>query len=110
GLVDDILTHAPQIKIIATSRVRLNLTSENLFTLEGMDFPDWETPEDAQNYSAVKLFMQSAKRARPDFELRPEHLGYVARICRMVQGLPLAILLAAAWVEMLTPKEISEEI
>jgi predicted ATPase/tRNA A-37 threonylcarbamoyl transferase component Bud32 len=108
--VDDLLTHAPHIKIICTSRSRLNLTSENLFTLEGMDFPDWETPEDAQNYSAVKLFMQSAKRARPDFELDSEHLIYVARICRMVQGLPLAILLAAAWVEMLTPKEIAIEI
>nr|MCU0480709.1 hypothetical protein [Anaerolineae bacterium] len=109
-VVDDILTHAPQVKIVVTSRIRLNLTSENLFTLEGMDFPNWETPEDALHYSAVKLFMQSALRARPDFELQPEHLQYVARICKLVQGLPLAILLAAAWVEMLTPQEIADEI
>jgi predicted ATPase len=109
-LVDDLLTHAPNIKIIVTSRARLNLTSENLFTLEGMDFPDWETPEDALTYSAVKLFMQSAVRARPDFELHPEHLAYVARICRLVDGLPLAILLAASWIEMLSPQEIADEI
>jgi len=110
NLVDDILTSAPSVKIIITSRVRLNLTSETLFTLEGMDFPNWETPEDALHYSAVKLFMQSARRARPDFVLQPDHLQYVARICRMVQGLPLAILLAAAWIEMLTPQEIADEI
>ncbi|MCL4253074.1 MAG: protein kinase, partial [Anaerolineae bacterium] len=69
-IVDEILTHAPYIKIIVTSRVRLNLTSENLFTLEGMDFPNWETPEDALTYSAVILFMQSATRVRADFELQ----------------------------------------
>lgn len=109
-LVDEILTHAPHIKIIVTSRVRLNLTSETLFTLEGMDFPNWETPEDALTYSAVILFMQSATRARADFELQPDHLQYVARICRLVGGLPLAILLAASWIEMLTPQEIAEEI
>jgi len=108
--VDEILTHAPHIKIIVTSRVRLNLTSESLFTLEGMDFPDWETPEDALTYSAVILFMQSATRVRADFELQPEHLQYVARICRLVGGLPLAILLAASWIEMLTPQEIADEI
>ncbi|MFN8374899.1 MAG: hypothetical protein U0694_18740 [Anaerolineae bacterium] len=53
--------------------------------------------------------MQSAQRARPGFELQTEDLQYIARICRMVEGLPLGILLAASWLEMLSPQEIAEE-
>ena len=54
--------------------------------------------------------MQSARRVRRDFELEADDLTYVARICRMVQGTPLGILLAASWLEALTPREIVEEI
>jgi serine/threonine protein kinase/tetratricopeptide (TPR) repeat protein len=109
-LVADILAAAPGVKVLATSRERLNLSGETIFNLEGMAFPDWETPQDALEYSAVKLFMQSAKRVRPDFELDAKDLRYVARICRLVEGMPLGILLAAAWVEMLSPQEIADEI
>ncbi|MCL4254461.1 MAG: protein kinase, partial [Anaerolineae bacterium] len=110
ALVEDMLQSAPNIKIVTTSRERLNLQAEMLFNLSGMDFPDWETPEDALMYTAVKLFMQSANRARPDFELLADDLNYVARICRLTYGLPLAIILAAAWVELLSLKEIADEI
>ncbi|MBC8171001.1 MAG: protein kinase [Anaerolineae bacterium] len=109
-LVADILRAAPDVKVLTTSRERLNLSGETLFNLEGMDFPEWETPADALEYSAVKLFLQSARRARPDFELDAESLHYVARICRLVFGMPLGIVLAAAWVEMLPLAEIAEEI
>ncbi len=108
--VSEILTTAPGVKILATSRERLNLSGETIFNLEGMDFPDWETPEDALEFSAVKLFMQSAKRVRADFDLKTDDLKYVARICRLVEGMPLGILLAAAWVEMLSLEEIAAEI
>ena len=74
-----------------------------------MDFPDWETPADAMEYIAVKLFLQSARRIRPDFELVADNLKFVARICRLAGGMPLGILLAAALVEMLIPQEIAEE-
>ncbi|HRF95109.1 MAG TPA: hypothetical protein PLZ51_07940, partial [Aggregatilineales bacterium] len=109
-LIEDILSSAPHVKVIATSRERLNLQAEMLFNLSGMDFPNWETPADALTYTAVKLFMQSASRVRPDFTLEAGDLTYVARICRQTQGLPLAILLAAAWVEMLSVSEIADEI
>ncbi|MEO1290480.1 MAG: protein kinase [Chloroflexota bacterium] len=85
-------------------------TGETLFHLSGMDFPDWETPEDAAHYAAVKLFMGSALRARSDFELTTDNLPYIARICRLVQGMPLGIVLAAAWVSVLEPQEIASEI
>jgi predicted ATPase len=110
GLVSDVLRSAAQVKILSTSRVRLKVQGENLFQLGGMDYPDWETPEDALQYSAVKLFLQSARRVRPGFELAVGDLKYVARICRLVQGMPLGILLAAGWLEMLNPGEIADEI
>lgn len=109
-LVGDILAHAPQVKVLATSRERLNLRGETVFTIGGMEFPDWETPADALAYSAVKLFMQAARRAKPGFELVADDLTYVARICRLVRGMPLGIELAAAWVDMLRLEEIADEI
>ncbi len=110
GLLDDILHAAPGVRVLATSRQKLNLSGETVFTIGGMDFPDWETPEDALQYSAVKLFMQSAHRAQASFELGADDLKYVTRICRLVQGLPLAILLAAAWIDVLSLEEIAAEI
>jgi non-specific serine/threonine protein kinase len=110
GLVSEMLRAAPEIVILATSRVRLGIQDEHLYHLSGMDYPDWETPEDALAYSAVKLFLQSARRVRPGFELVAGDLKYVSRICRLVGGMPLGILLAAAWVEMLTLEEIATEI
>ncbi len=124
GLVADILQTAPEVKILSTSRARLNVQGENLYRLAGMDVPEpppapvTETPEepvlslpkDAANYSAVKLFLQSARRVRPGFELADDDLKYVARICRLVGGMPLGILLAAAWLTMLTPAEIADQI
>ncbi len=118
GLVSDILQNAPAVKVLSTSRARLNVQGEYLFHLTGMDFPDWETseepvlslPKDAAEYSAVKLFLQSARRARPGFELEADDLKYISRICRLVGGMPLGILLATAWLTMLTPAEIAAEI
>jgi predicted ATPase len=110
NLVSEILHTAAKVKMMVTSRVKLNVQEEHIFHLEGMDFPDWETPADALEYSAVKLFLQSARRAKPGFELRAEDLKYVARICRLVGGMPLGILLAAAWIEMLMLDEVAKEI
>ncbi len=109
-LLSEILQNAPQVRILATSRSKLDLQEETIFRLEGMDFPDWETPQDALQYSAVKLFLQSARRVQPDFTVKPDDLLYLARICRQVQGMPLGILLAAAWVDTLSLAEISAEI
>jgi predicted ATPase len=118
GLVTDLLQMAPEVKVLSTSRARLNVQGEYLFPLAGMDFPEplpaaeAETPEleGRADYSATRLFVQSARRVRPGFEPAAADLKYVAHICRLVQGMPLGILLAAAWVDMLTPEEIAAEI
>lgn len=110
GLVTDILQACPSVSIVATSRERLSQLGETLFHLSGMDFPHWETPEDALDYAAVKLFMNSAKRAQPAFELTDDNLDHVARICRLVEGMPLGIVLAASWLSILSVEEIAHEI
>ena len=109
-VVQQVLQAAPNVKILVTSREKLNLNAETVFILGGMSFPEWETPADAIEYGAVKLFLQSAHRVRRDFELDSGALVWVSRICRLVDGLPLGILLAAAWLEALSPQEIVEEI
>jgi predicted ATPase len=116
-LVTDLLKTAPAIKIVVTSRARLNVQTEHLFPVPGMSVPEFKTAEDAteraerfSRHSAIALFLSSARRVRPKVGLEEDDLTYIAQICRQVQGVPLAILLAAAWVEMLTPAEIAAEI
>jgi predicted ATPase/DNA-binding SARP family transcriptional activator len=109
-LVADMLKAAPALKILATSRAVLNVQGEHVFSVPGMDLPDQETAEDALGYSAVQLFLQGARRAHPGFEPTAEALQDVVRVCRQVEGMPLGILLAAAWVGMLTHAEIAAEI
>jgi predicted ATPase/DNA-binding SARP family transcriptional activator len=116
GFVTDVLSTAPRVKILVTSRAILKVQGEHLYPLAGLQVPDPMLPIPADNwpalrgYSAVELFIQGGEQVRPDFELRPQDLAHIAHICRLVQGMPLGILLAAAWVEMLTPEEIAAEI
>jgi len=110
GLVTGIIQSAPHSKVLATSREKLNLSGETVFTLFGLHVPDWETPDDALAYDAVQLFMQSAQRVRPDFELRTEDLDDLARICHLMEGMPLGIVLAAGWVDVLSLEQIVAEL
>ncbi len=116
-LLLEVLKTAPQVKILVTSQATLNLQGEQVFPVPGMELPEWEVPEDAgatlddaAQYSAVELFRQSARRAQPGFALSDDNVADVIRICHLVQGMPLGILLAAAWVGVLTPVEIASEI
>jgi serine/threonine protein kinase/tetratricopeptide (TPR) repeat protein len=108
--ISELLESAPRLRILATSRERLNLSGETIFGLDGLAFPDVRLASEAMAYSAVQLFVQSARRARPGYALADADLPDVARICQAVQGVPLGILLAAAWVDSLTIAEIAEEI
>lgn len=109
-LANEILNAAPDVKILATSREKLNLMGETVYVLQGMEFPTWETPEDALRYDAVQLLLQAAQRVKPDWQVTEENLDYVARVCRLTQGMPLGILLAMSWLDMLSVKGIAEEI
>ena len=114
SIVSDILAMAPGVKIIATSREALNLQEEWLRPVSTMHYPELaiiqqENGLRLEDYSAVQLFVQSAQRIRPDFSLEHEKTG-VIRICALVQGMPLGLELAAAWVRVLSCDEIAREI
>jgi len=110
GIISEILQAAPAVKILATSRERLNLQSETILIVGGMDIPGQVTSEDPLNYDAVSLFVQSACKVRPGYDPSLDELGQIAEICQIVQGMPLAIELAAAWLHMLNVDEIAEEL
>ena len=114
GLVSEVLKTAPEVKVLVTSRARLNVGGEHRFPVAGMDYPDPETlapgSDAAIRYDAVQLFLQGAHRAKPGFDLTGSNLRGVLRICRLVEGMPLAIRLAAPWVAMLSPEEIATEL
>lgn len=110
SLVSDIIQTAPRVKILVTSRERLNLAEEIVWNISGLEFAKLETMEEALTYEAVQLFIQSARRVRADFALRTINLPDLNRLLRLVQGMPLAIELAAAWLNMFSVAEISTEI
>jgi predicted ATPase len=110
ALVSEILQTAPQVQILVTSRERLQLREEQVYPIQGLDFPDWETLEDARQYPAVRLFLQAAHRVQPNFAITAADLPYLTRICRAVGGMSLGLELAAAWVDMLSLPDIAAEI
>jgi predicted ATPase len=110
SLLAEILQAAPQVKLLATSRERLNLHGEWIFDLQGLLVPPPDQEEEIEAYSAAALFIQSAQRARGGFQLFPADRTAVARICRLLEGMPLAIELAAAWTPALSCPEIAAEL
>jgi predicted ATPase/DNA-binding CsgD family transcriptional regulator len=110
GIVSEILRAAPAVKVLATSREKLNLQSETNLNVGGMSLPGQEGAEDLLNYDAITLFVQSAGKVRPGYDPAPEELEQIVDICQIVQGMPLAIELAAAWLHMLNVDEIVEEL
>jgi predicted ATPase len=109
-LVSEIMQRAPGVKVLATSRARLNVGGEHRFQVAGMEYPEDVSKREAKEYSAVRLFLETARRARSGFEPHPDELEHIADICRLVEGMPLGIRLAAGWVEVLSPQEIAAEI
>jgi predicted ATPase/Tfp pilus assembly protein PilF len=109
-MVSELLRAAPHLKIIVTSRERLNLTGETIVALGGLDLPDPNNLDAALYSSAVQLFVQSARRSSPGFELSDSDLRHVVRICRSVDGMPLGVVLAASWTDSLSVVEIADEI
>ncbi len=106
-LVATLLGHAPDVAILATSRARLQLRQEQIYPLTGLDIPP---TGDASRSSAVTLFVECARRLQPAFTPTSDQLDGIARICRLVDGMPLAIELAAGWMDTLSPSAIAAEL
>ncbi|MHB8627190.1 MAG: helix-turn-helix transcriptional regulator [Aggregatilineales bacterium] len=108
GLVSEILGGAPAIKLLSTSRETLNLQEEWLYQVKGMPFPETER-DDLEQFTAIRFFVQSARRVRPNFSLDAERQP-VFRICQLVEGMPLALEMTAAWLKRLPIHEIVQEL
>jgi predicted ATPase/DNA-binding CsgD family transcriptional regulator len=110
SLVSAILAYAPEVKIIVTSRERLNLMEEWVLELQGLAYPLDTTAHDLENYAAIQLFVHCARRVKVGFSLTDAQKSAIARICRSVEGMPLGIELASTWVRALSCDAIADAI
>jgi predicted ATPase len=107
--VAELLTACPQLKILATSRVVLRLTGEHEFAVQPLATPDPQQTlalETLTHFAAIELFKQRAQSVQPDFTITHENAKAVAEICYRLDGLPLAIELAAARLKIFSPQAI----
>ena len=110
-LVADLLAAAPQLKIITSSRIALKIQSEREYPVPPLETPQREAPlEELVGSEAVKLFVDRASVARPNFSLTKDNAASVTEICLRLDGLPLALELAAARVKLLSPRAILSQL
>lgn len=119
GLLERVLQGAPRVTILATSRSRLQLAGEWVVEVGGLGAadargqPDQDQPSAARSgphAAAVQLFIERARQVAPRFSLDDKGWQAVVRICQLVDGMPLGIELAAAWMHTLTPSELLDEV
>lgn len=112
-LLSELLLVAPQVALLVTSRERLRLQEEWNYEMVGLPFPrqgERPLPDELTHYGAIQLFAQCARRADASFALTAADAPAVIRICQLVDGMPLALELAASWARAMTCEEIAEEI
>jgi len=114
--LEEILRHAPRVKLLVTARARLHLSGQRSLKVDGLQTPPAPRRRAAANYdglesySAVRLFLEHATRAQPGFALSAVSRPAIARLCQLLDGVPLALELAAAWVSEFNPETIAHEI
>ncbi len=109
ALCQQLLASAPGLRVIATSREPLRVAAETVWQVPPLRLPpaDVTEPQEMSGYDAVRLFAERARTAAPAFSVAPGNATTVATICRALDGLPLAIELAAAWVRVLSVEQIA---
>ena len=108
-LLADIVKVAPDIKLLVTSREALNIQEEWVWEVGGLEVPSYLPEGNIESYSAVQLFVERARRSRQSFNLIGQETD-VTRTCQLVEGMPLALELAASWTKALSCTEIVTEI
>jgi predicted ATPase/DNA-binding SARP family transcriptional activator/DNA-binding CsgD family transcriptional regulator len=112
-LTDTLLDTCPRVRVLATSREPLGVSGELSWLVPSLSVPEEQRPltaEELEGYESARLFVDRASRRHPGFELRPENATAVAQVCARLEGIPLAIELAAARVGMLSAGQISERL
>jgi predicted ATPase/two-component SAPR family response regulator len=113
ALADALLRRCPYLKILATSREPLRVAGETMWMVPSLSLPDPQWQPNAEQlvaYEALRLFIERAKQSSANFTLTDRNAPVVARLCRRLDGIPLAIELAAARVRALTVEQISERL
>ena len=116
GLLMEILNYAPAVKLLVTSRERLALQAEHLRDLTGLSYPpEQPTGSDAStlpstSYAAVNFFLQRARQTLPHFNPSEAEMAAIVRICRLTEGMPLALELAAAMLREQSSAEIAQKL
>jgi len=108
-LADTLLRGCPQLKLLATSREALGVAGEAVFEVPSLGLPESDEVliEKMEAYDAVRLFVTRAQAALPGFQVTSENASSVVRICRRLDGIPLALELAAARLKILTTEQLS---
>ncbi|MGC1380677.1 MAG: adenylate/guanylate cyclase domain-containing protein [Candidatus Baltobacteraceae bacterium] len=111
-ITDAILRAAPQVRVLATSREPLRIAAEHVYRVPSLAVPsrDSLTAGDALGYGAVALFAERARAADATFTLTEENAPIVADICRRLDGIALAIELAAARVKVMAPRQLAQKL
>jgi predicted ATPase/DNA-binding CsgD family transcriptional regulator len=112
-LADTLLRACPDLKILATSREPLGVGGETVLEVSPLPLPEGDraaSPEALIQYDAIRLFVERARAAWPQFEVTPSNAGQVAALCRHLDGLPLALELAAGRLRAFTVSQILEQI
>jgi predicted ATPase/DNA-binding CsgD family transcriptional regulator len=112
-LMADVLAACPHVRVLATSRAPLRITGEHEYEVAPLPLPDPRERPGARGlarYAAVALFLERARAARRDFELTDANAGAVAEICTRLDGVPLALELAAARIKLLNPETMLERL
>ncbi len=109
ALLVSILADAPKVKLLLTSRERLNLYEEIVFDVPGLALPDQESVS-REHTSAVALFLQTVRRTQSAFAPSAGDLDAIVRVCQLLQGVPLAIELAASWGRQYSPGQMVQHI
>jgi predicted ATPase len=109
--VGELLARCPALRVLVTSRTRLAVSGEHLFRVRPLSVPrSTPTPEVASTWAGVALFIQRAQAVRPGFELSADNVEAVVGICRRLDGLPLALELAASRLTILPPSVLLERL
>src|SRR5919106_6367673 len=109
--IDTLLKSSPHLKILATSREPLGITGEAIYLVPSLELPDLQQVIDTfRDFESVHLFEERAQLAQFDFSLTLENAASVAQICQRVDGIPLAIELAAAKVGILSTEQIAKQL
>ena len=111
GLCRDLLTRCPHLHVLTTSRQRLGVTGEVVYRVPSLTLPDPDVdPGAAMAYDAIRLFVDRARLADHAFEVTDDNIGDVVSICRHLDGIPLALELAAARLRSMSPAQIVQRL